>query len=294
MAPLRRGTRTADDPAATGADGALPPPPGGARSRRRYDPAWDDWKRPRRWPGILVSCLVLLGFLGVVAYHDRPHTPRPSPKDVSQPPSDFSFFRGTKPPFVIARSGVGAVIRTFHGTHNLRVARFTTAGGLLVMDARCACTYDFIVTLTTVTGTPVQFPVSATGPFRGTLNVSMPAGAYDLSVVASGPWRIRLVQPTAALTPIRTPFLYPSSGQSVIGPFSSSNRYLVYKFLSRTNGGFHVYVLNAKGYRLDDAYSGHLYLLPTGVTLPAPPNPFYVEVDAAGFWSLRVQAAAHR
>jgi len=269
---------------APGTDG---PPPAGGRSRRRYDPAWDEWQAPRRWPGILLTCLIVLAFLGVVVWHYRPHAPPP----VHHKKTAFSGEGLPSPAFELSTRG--AAISTYHGTQNKDDIVFTSSGHLLVLHARCDCAYSFVVTITNASAIPVAFPVSNTGSTNVTINQTLPRGRYTMKVVGSGPWQLQLIQPTAAMSVLRTapkPFQYYSTGPSVLGPFSSANRYLYLDYLG--TGTIRVYVLNSNGVRVDPAFAGRRFI-EHGVALPRPPQPYFVEVDASsGFWRLFVQHTA--
>ena len=296
MPPFRRGSSKAPAPGDPGggvgtltAPGPDGPPPAGGRSRRRYDPAWDEWQRPRRWPGMLLSCAIVLGFLGVVIWHYRPHPKAP----VAAPTYTPRQLKGLRPTFVVGASGRGVNVTTYRGTKNKLGLAFTTNGQLLVLHAKCTCVYNFVVTISDAGGVPESFPVSNTGTSNVTLNQTLDPGRYVMRVIASGPWEVQLIQPTAA-TPLlpTTPkaFKYFSAGPSVLGPFSSANRYLFLQYVPGAAGQIHVYVLDPGGVRVDPAFKALGQPIKAGVTLPNPSNPFYVEVDAgSGLWSLHVQ-----
>jgi hypothetical protein len=301
MPQLRRGgSKTAPSPGdATGgvgtltAPGAEGSPPAGGRSRRRYDPAWDEWQRPRRWPGILLSCAIVLGFLGVVVWHYRPH-PKPPAAPAHYTKSQL---RDLKPTFVVGASGIGVRTTTYRGKGNKRKLPFTTNGQLLVLHATCACIYNFVVTISDVGGVPVSFPVSNMGNSDVTLNQTLAPGRYVMSVIGSGPWEVQLIQPTAATPLLKTApkrFKYFSAGPSVLGPFSSANKYLYLQYVPGALGHVSVYVLDPAGVRVDEALKAGSHPFRAGATLPNPSNPFYVEVDAgSGLWSLHVQRSPH-
>lgn len=261
-----------------------PQPPGGPDhdgGRRRYDPAWDDWRTPRRWPGVLISCIIVLGFIGVVVWHFHPHT-KPH-----RPPILKSLV-SHQPPYV---PGPGAKVTTFTGDADAASLSYGYDGQLLVMHASCACTYNFVVTISNSTGTPVSAPINVTGPYLSTLNISggLP-GRYTLTVNGSGPWKIQLIQPAPTLHDIAVPFKYFSEGNSVIGPFSSADRSLALRFLSFTDGYVFVHILNQNGAAQGLAFIGRGEL-EHSLVLNDLPDPYYLEIDASGFWSLRVQPA---
>jgi hypothetical protein len=259
------------------------PPPEGGRSRRRYDPAWDEWQRPRRWPGVLLTCVIVLGFIGVVVWHYRPTT---------APTHHHKPFFSTKdlPSLAYAPSGRGATTLTYHGTHNTKAPiAFTSRGHLLILHARCRCTYNFVVTIANAGAIPVAFPISNTGTSDVTLNETLPEGRYTMAIVASGPWKVQLIQPTASMPPLKVapPFHWYSADPSVIGPFTSADRYLYLKYLGY--GAIHVYVLDLNGVRIDTVFAGRFQLV-HGASLPNPPTPYFIEVDAStGLWKLFVQ-----
>ena len=213
MPPFRRGSSKAPAPGDPGggvgtltAPGPDGPPPAGGRSRRRYDPAWDEWQRPRRWPGILLSCAIVLGFLGVVVWHYRPHPKAP----VAAPTYTPRQLKGLRPTFVVGASGRGVDVTTYRGTKNKLGLAFTTNGQLLVLHAKCTCVYNFVVTISDAGGVPESFPVSNTGTSNVTLNQTLDPGRYVMRVIASGPWEVQLIQPTAA-TPLLPTTPRPSS-----------------------------------------------------------------------------------
>jgi hypothetical protein len=269
--------------AGPGPDG---PPPAGGRSRRRYDPAWDEWQRPRRWPGILISCAIVLAFIGVVVWHYRPTTPK-----THAPPSIVSKqgIKNLKKTYVV--TGPGIRVTSFHGTGDKPRLLFTSNGKLLVLHAQCLCTYNFDVTIANTFGVPQVPPV--TGSADETLNVTLPAGTYVMSVIGSGPWQIQLLQPTGTVRVLPTepnPFTYLSTGPSILGPFSSSNRFMYLRYFGGPTGGINVYVLNPEGVQVDTVFSSKGKLIERGAVLPNPSNPYYIEVDSSsGLWKLLVQ-----
>lgn len=291
--PVMRALRRGGSASGTAVvDGYGQPPdetPPEGRSRRRYDPAWDEWKRPRRWPGVLLSCVIILGFLSVVIWHYRPHTTKVKHHSIGQ----GILSEGS---FVPTITGAGSTVRTFHGTTSKAGLNYTTNGGLLILHAACLCTYNFVVTIADSSGNVTALPVNATGHFNGTYNITSPAGRYAITVVGSGPWSVMVMQPSAAVpvivTPTPKPFGYFSTGESVIGPFPSSDKYLQFKFLSLTNGTVFVHVLNLAGARVGDPPFLGKGFYEKSATLLGLPNPYYLEIDASGFWKLYVNHIA--
>jgi len=276
------------DATAQGPDG---PPPSGGRSRRRYDPAWDDWRSTRRWPGVLLTCAIVLGFMGVVVWHYRPH---PAPQHKAQ--FTKNQLSALKPPF--APSVAGAVVYTFHGTKSHTGYHFFTTGSLLLLHATCDCAFTFVATIANSSGTPIASPIGTTGIANVTLDETLARGLYSMSVVASGPWEIQLIRPTPSSPDISTsprPFKYFSSGSSLIGPFSSASRLMDLQFALPTGvlGTIRVFVLNGLGQRVETAFASQVNLN-RRVALARLPNPYYLEVDASsGIWQLIVQHTSH-
>ena len=273
----------------------LPPEPGqdpGAttpkgRLGRRYDPAWNDWNAPRRWPGILLSCVIVLGFLGIVIWHFRPHSTVHHPKVVFNPL--VKVLPLYLPPVRATRAA------TFTGTHDANGLHFESDGGLLILHAQCSCEYNFVVTISNKGLESI--PVNDTGHVNTVLNATVPMGPVVLSVVGQGHWYLQLLQPVATTPLIRTPsspscprgcFTYFSSGSDVVGPFTAADKYVTFKFLSLSNGSVAVHVLNEQGFGLQTPFIGRIALSAPNKVLASLPNPYFLEIDATGFWSLDV------
>jgi len=273
------------------APGPLPPPgegddPGApaprGRAGRRYDPAWNDWNPPRRWPGVLLSAVIVLGFLSAVVWHLRPHSVVHHPKVVL--PTNTNL----KPSFMPSAKGARAA--SFAGTRSENGLRFMSNGGLLIMHAQCTCQYNFIVTISNASLAPIAFPVNDTGRVNDVLDTTVPKGPLVVKVVGAGHWFVQLVQPLATTPVIHTPFKYFSAGNDILGPFSSANTHLSFKFLSLSNGGAVVHVLNLQGFGVQTPFKG-LVAIKSVKNLASLPHPYFLEVEATGFWQLVVQRA---
>lgn len=278
----RRGKSNGRGPFPTGGPGEEPDDraPAG-RPRRRYDPAWNDWNPPRRWPGILVSCVIVLGFMSAVVWHLRPH--------VSVHHATVVVNRGAAPPkpqYLIPVKGTRAI--SFSGTHDVGGLHFTSTGGLLVLHAKCLCQYNFVVRISNPSGVPITFPVNDTGHVDTVLNATVPLGPLVISVVGQGHWNLQFVQPLATTPVIATPFTLYSSSNDVIGPFSAANKYLDFKFLSLSDGTVAVHVLDSLGFGLQTPFEGR-DSVSAAKALASLPNPYYLEIDAiGGYWNVEV------
>ena len=263
-----------------------PPPdakvPTEGRSRRRYDPAWDEWKRPHRWPGVAITCVIVLAFISAVVWHYRPH-------DHARPPQFASSSIHSQPAFVPASSG--ATVLTFQGKKNASGLRFNSNGGLQIVHAQCECSYNFVVSISDALGNVVVIPVSANGLYNGTSAVSLLKGRYALSVIGEPKWSVQIIQPTTRVPAIATPFRYFSTGYSVIGPFSAANQYLAFRFFQTSPGGSTVNVLDLNGVAVKTPFAGH-GLYRSATTIAGLPNPYYLQVSASGYWSLLVRRTA--
>ena len=254
--------------------------PGDGRPRRRYDPAWNDWNPPRRWPGVLLSCLIVLGFISAVVWHLRPH---PAPHHAVVVINNGA--KAPKSPYLIPVKGTRAI--AFSGTHNESGLKFTSAGGLVVLHAKCTCQYNFVVTIWNQ-AVPIAFPVNDTGHVDLALNATVPVGPLVLSVVGQGHWYLQLTQPLPTTRRIPTPFTYYSSGNDVIGPFSPTAKYLDFKFLSLSGGTAAVHILDSKGFGVQTPFSGK-DAVSANRALVTVPNPYYIQIDATGgLWNLEV------
>lgn len=291
MPPLRRGVRASDvrqDPG--GSVATLPAPQGTSTkvSRRRYDPAWDDWNAPRRWPGILLSCVVVLGFLAIIIWHFGPSPAPAHHKNGLPPPSNL---KGT---FVIA-GGTKDLAALFVGTKNRSNLQFASNGGLLVLHATCICAYNFDVTIDQGSFQPVDIPVSTVGNVNTALAVSLPKGDYEFQVIASGPWKLELIRPGTNLPPlfssIMHPFKYFSSGDTVIGPFTPVDDHLALDFLSDGRNDVVTHILDLQGAQVASPFFG-FSPYEHAITMRNLPDPYYLEISAVGFWNVEVRPAS--
>jgi hypothetical protein len=302
MRSFRRGDRASSSASDHGGGVATIDAPQGSSaktSRRNYDPAWDDWDRPRRWPGVLLSCIIVLAFMAVVIWHFRPHV-APIPHHTNIVPSKGQL----KLPFVVG-GGTTDVVATFKGTTDSSShtpLSFTSNGDLLVLHAICVCQYNFDVTVDQGFDNPVVIPISGLGSHNTALDLTLPKGTYQFQVVGSGPWKLVLIQPQANLPLLPTPYVpspgcgchefsYFSEGNSVIGPFSSADGHLALAFLSSGHGEIFTRVLNMQGTSVAvPLYGKSPY--EHSVTLRNLPNPYYLEVSAVGFWKVEVRPSA--
>jgi hypothetical protein len=301
MRPFRRGDRASSFPPDRGGGVATidaPEVTSTRASRRSYDPAWDDWNRPRRWPGVLLSCVIVLGFLAVVVWHFRPHE---APIQHHKSPLQSKGKGSISPPFVVG-GGTEDVVASYQGTKDKTNPNFVSNGDLLVLHAVCDCKYNFDVTIDQGFDNPIDIPISGLGGNKTTIDITLPKGNYQFQVVGSGSWKLQLIEPQASLPVLATPFVpkpgcgchefsYFSEGDSVIGPFTSADKYLSLLFFSSGHGDILTRVLNSLGTSVATPFFGKS---PYGhsVTLHVLPDPYYLEISAVGFWQVVVKPSA--
>lgn len=259
-----------------------PTPTSTRAARRRYDPAWDDWNPPRRWPGVLLSCVIVLAFLGVVIWHFRPH---PAPVHVGGPTLPAG---ATIQPTYVVGGGTTDVAATFVGKHDRQGLAFSSSGGLLVLHATCACAYNFDVTIDQGFDAPVSVPITGVGDYDDASDISLPAGNYQFSVVGDGPWKLQVIEPQPNVPLLAAPFKYFSEGDAVLGPFSAIDKYLKLAFLSKGHGLIVTNVLNGHGISVATPFFGKSPY-EEWKAVRNPPGPYYVEITAVGFWEVWVQ-----
>jgi hypothetical protein len=274
----RRGRPEAPGPLTPPGPHAAPGATGPQAGRgRRFDPAWNDWTPPRRWPGILLSCVIVLGFLSVVIWHLRPQTSTHRSNPV------FSSKVTVLPTFLPSARGARAA--TYTGTKSANGLHFLSNGNVLVLHARCTCEYNFVVTIANASLVPIAYPVNATGRVDSVLDTTLPKGEFTLSVMGEGRWILQLVQPLLTTPLIPTPFTYLSQGNDVLGPFSAADKYLGLQFLS-SDGTVAVHVLNEQGFGVQTPFNARIELQASRVLAPLK-GPYFLEVDStSGLWSL--------
>ena len=72
-------------------------------------------------------------------------------------------------------------------------------------------------------GLIVSFLVTAMDAYTGTVATSVPAGKYQLEVLATGRWRVIITQPSSN-APVSLPIRQTGRGDAVIGPLPASSR----------------------------------------------------------------------
>jgi hypothetical protein len=276
--PVRMPTfsRRGHQPPFEGTDGVLV-----LRRGRPYDPAWDLWRPIRRWPGVLLSALVTIGLLTAVAYHfEHKLSSAPKPVFTEQPHTALSsaYF----PP--VAQDSLKP--QHFTGKADAYAVPFTSSGGLTTWTFKCQCVNNFNVVVRNAAGTIVAVPINVIGPARLAAVGNYPAGSYSMYVGADGPWSINFIN-EAGLPVVATPYTYLSSGTSILGPFSSAAHFISAGYSANLGQLFTVQVVDKNDNVIDNAVVT-LRSSYRSVALANLPNPYYLIVNGAGLWLIKV------
>ena len=164
---------------------------------------------------------------------------------------------------------------------------FTTSGTLTTWTFACQCTNNFNVEVHDSKGNLVDIPLNSIGNTRLAAMAGYPAGNYTFDVAADGKWIINLIN-ESMLPLVNTPFHYFSSGTSILGPFSSNHNQISVGYIANLGQLLSVQVLDKNnvgyGYPIFTIRS-----LGESLTLPNPPNPYYLSVNGAGLWLLDIK-----
>ena len=251
------------------------------RHGRQYDPAWDLWRPTRRWPGVVLSALVTAGLLTALAYQFQHHVAAASKPFVSTAPH-----LGLSPAYFPPIAKDKKTVEHFSGKKGAFNVPFNSPGGLTSWTFTCSCTNNFDVTIRDATGTIVAIPVNLIGVSRVAAVANYPAGNYTLDVGADGPWTLNFID-ESGLPVVKTPFTYLSSGTSVLGPFAGSNRTVEAGYQAALGQLFTVQVVDSSDNVIDNAVIT-LRSSYKVVTLPKMVNPYYLIVNGAGLWLIKV------
>jgi hypothetical protein len=251
------------------------------RRGRPYDPAWDLWRPIRRWPGVLLSALVTIGLVSVIAYHYETRV-APAPKPAFTEVPSVALSTAYFPPITADK----ALVQRFSGHTSHFNIPFTASGRLTTWTFRCQCVNNFYAEVRNAAGTIVAVPVNQIGPTRLVAVGNYPAGAYTLSVGADGPWTINFID-ESGLPLVKTPFTYLSSGASVLGPFPASAHFISAGYRANLGQLFSVQVVDKNNNVIDNAVVT-LRTSYRSVALGNLPNPYYLIVNGAGLWLIKV------
>lgn len=249
------------------------------RNGRPYDPAWDAWKPPRRWPGVMLSAVAIAVFIGGLAYHYSAHGGHKGPS--FRPPKSSRI----QPAYALPVPG--SDIQRYSGRGNRSSLEFTSSGHFMVWDVRCPkCQQNFGLIVHDANNLTVDIPVNTLGPSQAVLPATYPKGTYYATVIADAKWTVSLLDPTS-LANVATPFGYWSQGPSVIGPFSGAASSLSWYFGGLPGDAVSVRIYDASLQTSPQLVIGSS-VQNAGNFFFAAPAKYYVVVNTSAAWILRV------
>ena len=251
------------------------------RKGRPYDPAWDAWRPRRRWPGVVVSAVVISGFLGALAFN---FTSKPStPPSVISP----SALGQISAPYFPPVSPVSHDLQQASGKKSTSGVRFTTTGKFMIWYFQCRCVTNFGIIVHDASGTVIDVPVNNVGR----TNLAAPAyyakSNLSVSVIADGEWTVSLID-SSHLENQAVPLEFLSVGQSVLGPFAGPHLEAVLGFIGGIGNHFTMTVSDGSTAtpRLVAFESQSFYR--TLVETNLPPR-FFLIINGDGVWSAKVK-----
>jgi len=250
------------------------------RKGRPYDPAWDLWRPARRWPGILLSGLVLASLGGLLAYRFTSNTSIKAP--VVTPSAQDPLRPAYLPPVTPGTPDY----QSFHGNKSQNYIPVHANGHLMVWYLECQCRANFGVLVHNAAGALVDIPVNGVGTVLLAAPAQYAAGNYTFNVIADGRWKAALINPLGLSTQA-TPFSYLSAGQSVLGPFAGPTAHLTIGYMGTIGTRMIV--------TASDGSIGKPRLLVFDVTgfvkkltLTDLPPRYWLIMNGTGFWDLKV------
>ena len=251
------------------------------RKGRPYDPAWDAWQPRRRWPGILISALVIAGFIGSLAFK---YTSKPATAPTVIAPGSLSQ---VKIPYFPPVSPNSAELQQSTGTKAVSNVAYQANGKLMVWYFQCRCVTNFGVIVHSANGSVIDVPVNSTGKTIIAAPAFYPKGKLLVSIIADGQWTVSLIDPSKL--PNQTlPLDFLSSGQSVLGPFTGPRLDASVGFLGAIGNRFTMSVtdgsLATPRLLMFESQAFSKTLVQTKL-----PKKYWLIVNGNGFWQLKVK-----
>ena len=247
------------------------------RNGRPYDPAWDLWRPPRRWPGAFLAALAIIGLVVAVVFHYSGKT---------HPKKPHTIFTGAGISSTAAPLAPASDIITFHGKAGVTNISFTSKGTLLVWNVSCKCRDNYGVIVRNSIGDVVGVPVNATGKSSSATPAIYPAGSYTASVVSTGPWHIELIDPTHAAFLPQT-YRYVSQGSSVLGPFHGPVAGITFTYIGSVGTVFTANVITLNSIPAIPTVYHHSFYYGTQ-SLSGLPDMYFIAVSGPNLWSVAV------
>lgn len=262
----------------------VPEPPEGMEDAF-YDPAWDDWREPRRYTWVWVLLLVLVVGLGTVVAVGRP-----APKENLQVAAKKEFKIDSK-----GANGLGSFVKmgerspeqVYSGRSGSYQRRFLTTKGIVMLAVSCDCRALFGLEVYDAEQNLVATPINAQGLYFGTIAYDNAFQWHTFSVQADGPWKVIVRSPEPIAT-VNLPKHYALGNDQVLGPFQGGQTITFdAKVLPIAASEWSFEVLNGEGAVVQNLlersgrYEGE-------VTVGLPQGPVYLSVRSSALWSLRL------
>ena len=263
-------------------DSAPPFEPGiEIRKGRPYDPSWDLWRPKRRWPGVLLTAVIVSGFVVVLGYRYATAPPAapsafaPNPATALQTP----YFPPVNPQSAALQQITGEKTRTSIPVRS--------TGKLMIWYFQCRCFANFGVIVHDSLGQVVDIAMNATGVVTAAVPARYAAGDYTVDVIADGSWTVSLIDPTG-LPPLSPPYSFLSTGRSVLGPFAGPSANIGVDYVGAI--GSRLTMLVSDGTTAPPALAVFdQTMFVKNFPLRDLPRRYWLIVDGAGYWKVKVE-----
>jgi hypothetical protein len=248
-----------------------------------YDPAWDDWRPPRRygwlWTGALVVILAMSTFVLVGHKASGPMMTIPNAVSVHQQNPLVNQISGVVP------VGNRAPVMNFSGKTGEFRRRFLPPAGLAIVSVFCNCQTILGLEIFDADQNLVTVPINNSGLFAGSFAAHFSFSWSNLEIQADGPWSVSISFPDSK-TLVELPQTYSYGNDKVRGPFAGGRSIkLDASFVPISANEVTVNLIDAtgKGISVLISRSGRFK---TSLTVGLPPGPVYIEVRSSAFWTI--------
>ena len=250
------------------------------RKGRPYDPAWDLWRPKRRWPGVLLTAVIVSGFVIVLGYR---YATAPKEQTAAFTPSPSTPLQAPYFPPVNPKS---AALQQLTGNKNRTSIPVRATGKLMVWYFQCRCFANFGVIVHDSSGQVVDIAYNSTGVVTAAVPARYGAGNYTIDVIADGSWTVSFIDPHG-LAPLPLPYSYLSTGKSVLGPFSGPSATVGVDFVGAI--GARLSLLVSDGTTAQPALAVlDQTMFVKKFPLKNLPSRYWLIVDGAGYWDVKV------
>ncbi|MEI6453537.1 MAG: hypothetical protein WCO31_02980, partial [Actinomycetes bacterium] len=254
-----------------------------------YDPAWDDWRPPRRYGG-LWTCLLVV----ILAMSTFVLVGQKASKPLSTTPNAASLLHQNPK----ANQASGAVpfnsrapeIKFTGKTGEFR-RRFLPSAGLAIVSVFCNCHTILGVEIFDADQNLVTVPVNNDGLYSGSFAVRLNLDWNILEVQADGPWGVSIAFPDSKNL-VELPQTYLSGSDKVQGPFAGGRSIKVdASFLPISASQVTVNLVDATG-KVISVLISRSGRFETSLTVGLPPGPVYIDVRSSAFWTISLTPVA--